>query len=123
MGLASWKQAPDGKILKSDVSIAKNYLNKKHIDELNQIVSGYLDLAELRAKRQIITNMDAWVVLLDDFLKLAQFPILKHKGKASALEAKIKAEQEFEEYRVKQDNDFISDFDREIKRLTGKKNE
>lgn len=123
MGLAGWKQAPDGKILKSDVSIAKNYLNKKHIDELNQIVSGYLDLAELRAKRQIITNMDEWVVLLDDFLKLAQFPILKHKGKVSALEAKIKAEQEFEEYRVKQDNDFISDFDREIKRLTGKKDE
>ncbi|MCD4774396.1 MAG: virulence RhuM family protein [Bacteroidales bacterium] len=121
MGLTNWKQAPDGKILKSDVSIAKNYLNKTHIDELNQIVSGYLDLAELRAKRQIITNMDEWVILLNDFLRLAQFPILKHKGKVSALEAKLKAEQEFEEYRVKQDNHFISDFDREIKRITGKK--
>lgn len=121
MGLTNWKQAPDGKILKSDVSTAKNYLNKTHIDELNQIVSGYLDLAELRAKRQIITNMDEWVILLNDFLKLAQFPILKHKGKVTALEAKLKAEQEFEEYRVKQDNNFISDFDREIKRITGKK--
>lgn len=123
MGLTNWKQAPDGKILKSDVSIAKNYLNKTHIDELNQIVSGYLDLAELRAKRQVITNMDEWVVLLNDFLKLAQYPILKHKGKISALESKLKAEQEFEEYRVKQDNNFISDFDREIKRITGKKDE
>jgi len=121
MGLTNWKQAPDGKILKLDVSIAKNYLNKTHIDELNQIVSGYLDLAELRAKRQIITNMDEWVILLNDFLRLAQFPILKHKGKVSALEAKLKAEQEFEEYRVKQDIHFISDFDREIKRITGKK--
>jgi hypothetical protein len=123
MGLTNWKQAPDGKILKSDVSIAKNYLNKTHIDELNQIVSAYLDLAEFRAKRQIITNMDEWVVLLNDFLKLAQLPILKHKGKISALEAKLKAEQEFEEYRIKQDNIFISDFDREIKRITGKNDE
>ncbi|MEA3444784.1 MAG: virulence RhuM family protein [Bacteroidota bacterium] len=123
MGLTNWKQSPDGKILKSDVSIAKNYLNKTHIDELNQIVSGYLDLAELRAKRQIITNMNEWVVLLNDFLKLAQYPILKHKGKVSALEAKLKAEQEFEEYRVKQDNNFISDFDRDIKRITGKEDE
>lgn len=123
MGLTNWKQAPDGKILKSDISIAKNYLNKTHIDELNQIVSAYLDLAELRAKRQIITNMDEWVVLLNDFFKLAQFPILKHKGKVSALEAKLKAEQEFEKYRVKQDENFISDFDREIKRITGKKDE
>jgi len=123
MGLTNWKQAPDGKILKSDVSIAKNYLNKTHIDELNQIVSGYLDLAELRAKRQIITNMDEWVILLNDFLKLAQFPILKHKVKITALEAKLKAEQEFEEYRIKQDKNYISDFDREIKRITGKKNE
>ncbi len=67
--------------------------------------------------------MEEWVVLLNDFLKLAQFPILKHKGKISALDAKLKAEQEFEEYRVKQDKNFISDFDREIKRITGKKDE
>jgi len=123
MGLTNWKQAPDGKILKSDVSTAKNYLNKTHIDELNQIISGYLDLAELRAKRQIITNMNEWGNLLNDFLKLAQYPILKHKGKVSALEAKLKAEQEFETYRITQDNDFISDFDREIKRITGEKND
>jgi hypothetical protein len=119
MGLTSWKQAPDGKILKSDVSIAKNYLNRAHIDELNQVVSGYLDLAELRAKRQIVTNMDEWVILLNDFLKLAQYPILKHKGQISVLDAKLKAEQEFEEYRIKQDVDYISDFDKEIKRLQG----
>ena len=121
MGLTNWRQAPDGKILKSDVSIAKNYLNKTHIDELHQIVSGYLDLAELRAKRQIVTNMDEWVILLTDFLKLAQFPILKDKGKVSALEAKLKSEKEFEKYRIKQDKNYISDFDKEIKRITGKK--
>ena len=123
MGLTSWKQAPDGKILKSDVSIAKNYLNKTHIDELNQIVSGYLDLAENRAKRQIITNMDEWETLLSDFLKLAKYPILKDKGKVSALKAKLKAENEFKKYRVIQDKNFISDFDKEVKRITGKKNE
>lgn len=123
MGLTNWKQAPDGKILKSDVSIAKNYLNKAHIDELNQVVSGYLDLAELRAKRQVVTNMDEWVILLNDFLKLAQLPILKNKGKVSALDAKLKAEKEFEKYRIIQDKNFISDFDKEIKRITGKKND
>ncbi|MCK5915197.1 MAG: virulence RhuM family protein [Deltaproteobacteria bacterium] len=122
MGLTNWKQAPDGKILKSDVSIAKNYLNKAHIDELNRIVSGYLDLAELRANRQIITNMEDWRRLLNDFLELAQFPILKGKGKVSAIEAKLKAEEEFEEYRIEQDKDYISDFDKEIKRITGAKN-
>jgi hypothetical protein len=121
MGLTSWKQAPDGKILKSDVSIAKNYLNKTHIDELNRIVSGYLDLAELRATRQIVTNMEDWGKLLNNFLELAQFPILKGKGNVSAIEAKLKAEKEFEVYRVKQDKEYISDFDREIKRITGNK--
>jgi len=123
MGLTNWKQAPDGKILKSDVTIAKNYLNKTHIDELNQVVSGYLDLAELRAKRQIITNMDEWIVLLNDFLKLAQYPILRDKGKITALETKLKAEQEFDEYRIQQDQNYISDFDKEIKRITGSKDE
>ncbi len=121
MGLTNWKQAPDGKILKSDVSVAKNYLNKTHIDELNQIVSGYLDLAELRAKRQIITNMNEWGNLLNDFLKLAQYPILKHKGKVLALEAKLKAEQEFKAYRITQDHNLISDFDHEIKLIIGGK--
>lgn len=123
MGLTSWKQTPDGKILKSDVSIAKNYLNKVHIDELNQIVSVYLDLAENRAKRQIVTNMNEWSEFLNRFLELSKYPILKDKGKVSALKAKLKAEQEYEKYRAIQDKNFISDFDKEIKRITDKKDD
>lgn len=122
MGLTSWKQAPDGKILKTDVTIAKNYLNEAHIKELNQIISAYLDLAENRAQRQIVTKMEDWKKFLDNFLELSQYPILKDKGKVSALEAKLKAEQEYEIYRVFQDQNYISDFDKEIKRIAGKLN-
>lgn len=86
MGLTNCKQAPEGKILKSDVSVAKNYLNKAHIDELNRIISAYLDLAENRAKRQLITKMDDWVKFLHNFLELSNYPILKDKGKVSMLE-------------------------------------
>jgi len=121
MGLTTWKNAPDGKILKSDVAVAKNYLNKAHIEELNRIISAYLDLAETRAKRQQLTMMSDWKDFLDRFLKLSDYPILKDKGKVSMLEAKLKAETEYDVYRLKQDKDYISDFDREIKRLEGKK--
>ena len=121
MGLTNWKQAPDGKIMKSDVFIAKNYLNEAHIKELNQIVSAYLDLAENRAQRQILMKMEDWVQFLHGFLELSEYPILKDKGKVSALEAKLKAKQEFEKYRVIQDRNFISDFDREIQRIMGAK--
>lgn len=117
MGLTTWKQAPDGKILKSDVLIAKNYLNEKHISELNRIVSAYLDLAENRAERKIATTMQDWAKFLTQFLELSEYPILKDKGSISALEAKIKAEQEYEIFRKIQDENYISDFDREIKRL------
>jgi len=121
MGLTNWKQAPDGKILKSDVTVAKNYLNETHIQELNQIVSAYLDLAENRARRNILTKMDEWISFLHSFLELSNYPILKDKGKVSALKAKLKAEQEYEKYRIIQDQNYISDFDKEIKRITGKK--
>jgi len=103
MGLTNWKHAPDGKILKSDVSIAKNYLNEQHIKELNRIVSAYLDLAESRAERQIPTTMQEWINFLHQFLELSSFPILKDKGKISALEAKLKAEQVYDKYRMIQD--------------------
>lgn len=122
MGLTTWKQAPDGKILKSDVSVAKNYLNIAHVKELNRIVSAYLDLAENRAQRGILMKMADWVTFLHSFLELSNYPILQDKGKVSALEAKLKAEGEYEVYRSRQDNDYISDFDREIKRITGKGN-
>jgi hypothetical protein len=117
MGLTNWKHAPDGKISKSDVSIAKNYLNEQHIKELNRIVSAYLDLAESRAERQIPTSMHDWINFLHQFLELSNFPILKDKGNVSAFEAKLKAEQEFDKYRKIQDKNYISDFDKEIKRL------
>ena len=119
MGLTSWKEAPDGKIMKSDVSIAKNYLDEAHIKELNQIVSAYLDLAENRAHRQILMKMQDWIQFLHSFLELSNYPILQDKGKVSALEAKLKAGQEYEEYRVIQDKNYISDFDKEIQRIKG----
>jgi hypothetical protein len=119
MGLQTWKNAPEGKILKSDVVIAKNYLNESHMQELNRIVSAYLDLAENNAKRQQLILMDDWSRFLDGFLQLSSYPILTHKGKVSQLEAKIKAESEFEKYRVIQDEIFESDFDKEVKKMIG----
>jgi hypothetical protein len=120
MGLTTWKQAPDGKILKPDVSVAKNYLNEAHVKELNRIVSAYLDLAENRAQRGILMKMADWVTFLHGFLELSNYPILQDKGKVSALEAKLKAEGEYAVYRLRQDVDYLSDFDREIRRITGK---
>ncbi|CAD6490761.1 MAG: Virulence protein RhuM family protein [Candidatus Argoarchaeum ethanivorans] len=120
MGLTNWKRAPDGKIIKSDISIAKNYLNEAHIKELNQIIFAYLDLAENRAQRQILMKMEDWIQFLHNFLELSSYPILQDKGKVSALKAKLKAEQEYEEYRVIQDINYISDFDNEIKHIKGK---
>lgn len=117
MGLKTWKQAPQGKIMKSDVSIAKNYLNEAHIEELNRIVSAYLDLAENNAKRSQLMYMKDWVKFLTGFLQLSNYPILKDKGKVSMLEAKLKAEKEFEKYRVIQDREYESDFDKEVKKL------
>jgi len=120
MGLTNWKQSPDGKILKSDVTIAKNYLNESHIKELNRIISAYLDLAENRADRQILMKMEDWSKFLRSFLELSNYPILEEKGKVTALEAKLKAEQEFAVYRERQDSDYVSDFDLEIRRIEGK---
>jgi len=120
MGLSTWKHAPDGKVLKSDVSVAKNYLNEAHIKELNQIVSAYLDLAENRAQRGLVMRMRDWAGFLHGFLELSDYPILQDKGKVTALEAKLKAEQEYDVFQKRQDREYISDFDREIKRLKGK---
>src|SRR3989304_2490100 len=121
MGLTNWKHSPEGKILKSDVIVAKNYLSENHIKELNRIVSAYLDLAENRAERQILMKMGGWIQFLHNFLELSNYPILVDKGKVSALEARLKAEQEYDVYRKIQDETYISDFDKEIKRIEGKK--
>lgn len=117
MGLKTWKRAPEGKVLKTDVTTAKNYLAEKPIKELNQIVSAYLDLAENRAQRQIPTTMEQWASFLDNFLELSSYPVLEDKGKISAERARIKALKEFEKYRIKQDQDYISDFDKEVKKI------
>lgn len=121
MGLTGWKQAPEGKILKSDVTVAKNYLSEAHIKELNQIVSAYLDLGENRAQRQILMTMADWIAFLHNFLELSNYPILEDKGTVSALEAKLKAEKEYDIYRRIQDKIYISDFDKEIARIEEKK--
>ena len=121
MGLSTWKQAPHGKILKSDVTVAKNYLNEAHIGELNRIVSAYLDLAENRAKRGIVMMMADWARFLNSFLELSNYPILQDKGSVSALEAKLKAEGEYDIFRQRQDLNFISDFDLLIAQLEDKK--
>ena len=121
MGLTTWKRSPGGKILKSDVAVAKNYLSEAHVKELNRIVSAYLDLAENRAERGILMKMTDWAGFLHGFLELSNYPILQDKGKVSALEAKLKAEGEYEVFRQRQDAEYISDFDREIKRIEGKK--
>ncbi|MFA6196295.1 MAG: virulence RhuM family protein [Sulfurimonas sp.] len=121
MGLKTWKNAPEEKILKSDVTIAKNYLNIEHIEQLNRIVSAYLDLAENRALQGIVMNMKDWLVFLDKFLALSDYPILLDNGKISALEAKLKAETEYEKYRVVQDKEYLSDFDKQLLELREKK--
>lgn len=123
IGLTNWKQAPDGKILKSDIAVAKNYLSETHIKELNQIVSAYLDLAENRAQRQILVKMADWFEFLHNFLELSNYPILQDKGKINALDAKLRAEQEYDVYRIQQDRDYLSDFDKEIKRIADKKDD
>lgn len=120
MGLLTWKAAPAGKVLKSDVSVAKNYLDEAHVRELNRVVSAYLDLAENRAQRGIVTKMSEWVKFLESFLELSSYAVLTDKGKVSALEAKLKAEAEYDVYRKRQDAEYVSDFDRvveEAKRL------
>lgn len=117
IGLRTWRHAPKGKILKSDVTVAKNYLDEQHLSELNRIVSAYLDLAENRAQRGIVMRMADWIEFLKDFLQLSSYPLLADQGKVSALEAKLKAEGEFEKFRVVQDRMYESDFDREVKRL------
>ncbi len=120
MGLKTWKNAPDGKILKLDTVIAKNYLNKTHIKKLNKIITAYLDMAENRADNQQIMSMKDWDEYLQQFLEISRYPILKDNGKISMLEARLKAEMEYDKFRISQDKEYISDFDKVIKALENK---
>ena len=112
MGLHTWKDAPNGKIKKSDVSVAKNYLTEDEIKSMELIVSAYLDLAENRARRHIPMTMEDWAKRLDIYLQADDLEVLKDAGKISAQLAKMHAETEFEKYRVVQDRLYQSDFDR-----------
>ena len=117
MGLSSWEQAPDGKILKTDVVVAKNYLNQDELESLGRIVNAYLDLAEDRARRNIPMTMEDWAKRLDTFLEFTDREILRDGGKVSTELAKAHAESEFEKYRIVQDRLFESDFDRVLKQI------
>ena len=118
MGLTSWKNAPHGKIVKADVSVAKNYLSQPEMEELNEIVTMYLDYATRQARRHIPMTMADWASKLDAFLKFNDAEILENKGKVTAEIAKAFAESEFERYRVLQDRSYESDFDRLLKEST-----
>lgn len=119
MGLTTWKNAPDGKILKRDVGTAKNYLIEQEIKDLNRIVEQYLLYAEDQAARRIPMKMADWVQRLDAFLKFNEREVLTNPGKVSMEVAQQLAAAQYEQFRVKQDQAFESDFDREVKRIRG----
>ena len=118
MGLTSWEHSPDGKVLKTDVPVAKNYLTAEELESLGRIVNAYLELAENRAKRKIPMTMEDWATRLDKFLEFDERDVLQNAGKISAKIAKDHAESEFEKYRIVQDRLFESDFDNELKAIT-----
>jgi hypothetical protein len=122
MGLMTWKHAPKGKILKSDATIAKNYLNKDEISRLNRIVEMYLLYGEAQAKKGTLMKMKDWKEKLDAFLKFNEYEILNQPGKISAKAAKKLAEKEYEKFRIIQDKNYISDFDKGVERFLKRKN-
>lgn len=120
MGLKTWKNSPKGKVLKSDVTVAKNYLGEKQLKELNRIVNMYLDYAESQAERQRPMTMADWAEKLDAFLKFNEYEILSNPGKISESAAKKLAHSEYKKFRIAQDKTFESDFDQEVKRIRDK---
>lgn len=121
MGLTTWKNAPKGKIQKGDVGIAKNYLIEHEVKELERIVSMYLDYAENQAARQIPMKMADWVAKLDAFLQFNQYDVLANAGKVSAEVARRLAEEQYDQFRVRQDRAFVSDFEAEVQRIESKR--
>ena len=121
MGLTSWKNSPDGRVLKSDVAIAKNYLTQKELDMLDRIISAYFDHIEFLAQKRESMSMLDLQNGINKFLEFNEFDILDNFGSISHKEALDKANREYEIYKVKQDKNYISDFDREVKRLEGKR--
>jgi len=120
MGLSTWKNSPDGKILKSDVVIAKNYLNENELGDLNLLVSAFLDLAEFQARRNQLMNMKDWLERTNKFLESNSLDVLPNAGSVSHQQAIEKAYTEFEEFRIEQDKKYISDLDKEINKMIKK---
>ena len=116
MGLTTWKDAPDGKILKRDIGIAKNYLNEKELTRLNRLVTMFIDYAELMAEDGVLMSMQDWVDQTNQFLMNNRRKVLSGKGKVSHEAALKKAEKEYEVFRIKQDREYVSEFDREIEK-------
>ena len=114
MGLTTWNNAPDGKILKSDIIVAKNYLDEEELSELNNIVNMYLDYAENQARRHKLMSMEDWAIKLDKILEINEYELLENKGKISKNKADNKANNEYEQFRIIQDREYISDFDKII---------
>ena len=117
MGLMTWKNAPDGRIIKSDVTVAKNYLSENEVTRLNLISTAFLDLAEDRAQRHILMKMTDWKKVLEGYLKISDYEILENAGSISHEEAEAKALGEYEKYRKIQDQTFLSDFDKFLESL------
>jgi len=117
MGLTTWADAPDGKIIKSDVTVAKNYLTDEELKQLNRMVTSYLDFAEDMGERKIPLTMEDWEKRLNSFIEMFEYGLLKDAGKVSAEIAKLHAETEFEKYRIIQDKLFISDYDKYLLEL------
>ena len=116
MGLTTWKDAPNGKVLKRDIGIAKNYLNEKELSRLNRLVTMFIDYAELMADDEILMSMQDWVDQTNQFLMNNRRKILSGKGKVSHDVAIEKANKEYEVFRVKQDREYVSEFDREVEK-------
>ena len=121
MGLTTWKKAPDGRVQRSDTIVAKNYLSEKEIVKLNRLSTAFLDFAETQAENHVVMNMADWQQQLERFLSVYNFDILQNAGTVSAEDAKQKAFTEYDKFKLIQDRDFLSDFDKEIKRLSEKK--
>lgn len=121
MGLETWKNAPDGKVQQTDVTVSKNYLNKTELSGLNDIVNMYLDYADNQAKRNKLMSMQDWAERLDAFLQFNEYDLLKNKGKVERQVADDLAKAEYHKYRVIQDQSFVSDFDKKTKKLLGPK--
>jgi hypothetical protein len=120
MGLQTWKNSPQGKILRSNVTVARNYLIEKEIKTLERIVSMYLDYAELQATRQIPMKRKDWIQKLDAFLKFNEYEVLTDVGRVSHEVAVKLAGEEYERFRVMQDREYVGDFEKEVKRITSK---